>query len=359
MHYLARILLIGICIMQTLLLSAQNMKFYLTGGESYLLNVSYVDSIVFQKGSSYELMSSYYGDKVYLNSSLDKRYWFETQLLNWSSDMYYHQSMASYDSLLIALTDYGLSNHRVKGYIYDINKGAFLQEMPFSYGDNYKLHSNVCCFGKEFYEGGLIPLLYVSTWDYRSDRACLVYNIMRDDESGEFKSVLVQKITPKENVLDSKYIGKGSADWIVDTDNGCLYCLSYFLKGASTLIDGNKEMVTKFRLPKVSEGNEVFLTEDDVIDHFELDMFYKSQDKVYYDGKIFVIAGCGDYVENKRNMLYVLNLEKKEVVTKIDLYNIVYGEPEGLTVHDGSLIFTLAISDTNGRPKRPFRFVFH
>ena len=358
MRRIVRILFIGICIMQTLFLSAQSMKFYLKGGESYLLNVSSVDSIVFQKETSYETISSYYGEKVSLYSSLDKRHWFEIQFLDWDSDMYYHQSMASYDGLLITLTDYGLSNHRVKGYIYDINKGTLLQEMPFSYDDNYKLHSNVCCFGKEFYEGGLIPLLYVSTWDYRSDRACLVYNILRDDENGEYKSSLVQKITPKDKVLDSLYIGQGSADWIVDNDNGYLYCLSYYLKGASTLIDGNKEMVTKFRLPKVSEGNDVVLTAEDVIDHFELDMFYKSQDKAYYNGNIYVIAGCGDYVENKRNMLYVLNLEKK-IVTKIDLYNIVYGEPEGLTIFDGSLIFTLAISDANGRPRRPFRFVFH
>lgn len=352
------LVIISIIFFSSYSLCQDKIKIHVADGSELYVNIKDIDSITFEKDKPYEFSGFYYGNDIILSSENSKRHWFGIEKLGWKYDIKYHQAMASYGNYLIILSDADLKKQTVRGSVYDIETGALIQDVPFPYMDYHKLHSNVCCFGQEIIEGGQMPLLYVSQWDYRSERGVFVYNIYRDEE-GSFKADLKQVIIPNGTILDSLYIGKGGADWIVDTDKGYLYCISYYLAGPTTVIEGNKEMITKFRLPQLSDGLEVILTQDDVVDHFELEVFNKSQDKTYYNNKLYVISGCGGLEEGRRNYLRVIDLDKKKVETKIDLYGIVEGEPEGLTIYNDTLLFTLAISLTNGRPKQPFKFLFY
>lgn len=200
-------------------------------------------------------------------------------------------------------------------------------------GSHSALHANTCCFGKHFArEGDEFPLFYVSQWFGDEERGVLVYRITRPD--GKYRCELVQAIIPDPSM---EKIGKGSADWVVDTDSGYLYCFAYKLIGnTSTRMDGNAMIVTQFDLPSPDDGPEVTLTDGDVVRSAELDMMLVTQDKCYRNGEIFIVSGSHTVAGSLR--LRSLSLLTLTVTRDIDL-SVYGGEPQGLDFGpDGKLL---------------------
>ena len=257
-----------------------------------------------------------------------------------------HQSMAIYGNYMVtAYTD----NGEAKGQVIDLTTYTILATITFDLGGFHLPHCNVCCFGNEFAEGNnTLPLFYLSQWDYEYERGCLVYDIQ--ESGGTWTATLVQKIKP--NNIGTGILGAGCVDWIVDTDNSCLYALGYYLAGSSTIVEGNKEMVVKFSLPKIADGSSILLSESDVVDNYSVLMWNFSQDKTYVDGKVYVIAGGGpQYGTPEMNRLYVLDLVQKQVVSIVHCENVFTAEPEGLSEKNGDLLFTYGYTPV-------YKFVF-
>ena len=244
-----------------------------------------------------------------------------------------HQSMAIYEKYIIFMH----SDKELYGSLYDITTKEYICNLEFPIG-GYKLpHANVACFGPCFLSAdSQIPLLYVSQWNYEGERGVLVYDIsMKND--GQFDVKLIQTIIPN---ISPKILGAGCVDWIVDTDSNYLYALAYKLAGASTIEEGNAELIVKFKLPSISDGSKIILTDSDVIDHYSCETFNYSQDKCYHDGHIYIAAGGSQERYSHMNKLIDLDLNKKEVTSVVSLLPFGLREPEGLAMYNGDIVMT-------------------
>lgn len=240
------------------------------------------------------------------------------------------QSFAAYGDYLITCN---YSDSTVTAKVMSLSNGTLLATLNLPYGSLHRPHCNVCCFGNEFgSENSIAPLLYVSQWDYEYQRGVLVYDFKLID--GVYSVELVQTIVP--NNIGTQYLGAGCVDWVVDTDNSMLYALAYYVAGSSTIVEGNKEMICKFALPKLVDGANIELTETDILDNWEMEMFNFSQDKCYNSGKIFVLSGYDTYPQWTK--IRVIDLLRKEIVSVIPLAQYG-GEPEGMDVVQGFLTY--------------------
>lgn len=255
------------------------------------------------------------------------------------TDLPFHQSFAVYgDFALFQAT----SNDKLYSYIYYLPNLYLCSKTELKTGGYSLPHANVSCFGKRFYsKDSLLPLLYVSQWNWKGERGVLVYDIKSD-----FSAELVQFISPAG--ISKSVIGSGDIDWIVDFDSEVLYALAYKKAGASTIVEGNEEIITSFPIPEI-DRKTVILEEKDIIDNYRCKILNYSQDKVYKDGKIYIVAGGNDSAISFMNRMYVLDLVRKQIREEFDItgYALGISEPEGLGFWGDRLIMTYA--------KRPYQ----
>ncbi len=102
---------------------------------------------------------------------------------------------------------------------------------------------------------------------------------------------LVQKIRPGN--ISGEIIGYGSIDYVVDIDSNELYSLAYYKSNGSTIsgTNGNKEMICKFPLPSISDGEEILLNEKDLLDCYSFeDHLTIAKINVIVEGKYMLLA---------------------------------------------------------------------
>jgi hypothetical protein len=282
-------------------------------------------------GSKLPVKGMYIGDPIKLTRTYNYYNMFTL------SGIIYHQSLALYGDYAVA-ADYNSSTAKIQ--IYKFSTNSVVASINLQSNDSFIPHCNVICFGKNINSANsIVPLLYVSKWDYQSDKSCLVYDIT--ETGGVYSANLVQTITPN---ISSSILGEGDVDWIVDTDKNMLYALAYKLAGSSLQVEGNEEKIVSFVLPNVS-SSQVTLTDDDVVDSFSLPIINASQDKTYANGKIYVIAGMGaSYPQFSK--LVVIDLLNKRVSSEVKLPSSM-AEPEGLSERDGHLYFDFGNNGLN------------
>ena len=213
----------------------------------------------------------------------------------------------------------------------NLEKGEYITTMHLNSADVRVPHCNVCCFGNEAFDDTPFPPLYISQWNYNGERGALVVKIVYQNET--FSCETIQTIIPK--IDDKERFGYGSTDWIVDTDNNHLYSLAYYKSGSSTIIEGNKECICIFDLPKIADGSKIYLTNEDIVDSFDLEMFNFSQDKCYYNGLIYVSSGFHAYPD--WIMIRTINLNTKVVESVLNL-SAWSCEPQGLAIYKNDLL---------------------
>lgn len=241
------------------------------------------------------------------------------------------QSFAIYKDYIVGAY---YSGDKAYARLFNITNGNLLAQFELPTGAFYRPHCNVCCFGNEIANvNSIAPLLYISQWDDTGDRGVLVYDIIYNEN--QYSISLVQTIKPIG--ISDEIIGAGSIDYVVDTDNDKLYSIAYYKKNGALIPqeDGNKEMICVFDLPKLSDGTDIILESDDVIDNYEFEPFNYSQDKCYNNGCIFVSSGGDGYPDWTK--IRVINLKEKSIASIIPL-NYYGGEPEGLDVYKGDLV---------------------
>ena len=242
-----------------------------------------------------------------------------------------HQSMAIYGKYLVTCNDNEIDT--ASAQVFNIETGELIGEVVLEHGNYSRPHCNVCCFGTEFAPGNTtLPLLYISQWSYASERGVIAYNIVINGSSVTFERK--QVIIPMD--IPTNILGSGSCDWVLD-EKGYVWAFAYYLSGSSSIVDGNKEMIAKFKLPTLSQGAEVMLTESDVLEHFELEMMNVSQDKKYLNGKVYILSGPPGATTFRS--LRVVDMAKQKIITRLDL-NWMTGEPEGLAFYQGKFLFS-------------------
>ncbi|MBD5174715.1 MAG: hypothetical protein HDT06_02715 [Bacteroidales bacterium] len=213
----------------------------------------------------------------------------------------------------------------------NLEKGEYITTLPLKAPGVRVPHCNVCCFGNEMLDDSPFPPLYISQWNYNGERGVVVVKILNHNET--FTCETIQTIIPI--IGDKERFGCGSTDWIVDTDQNYLYSLAYYKPGSSTIVEGNKECICVFDLPKIADGPIIYLTDEDIVDSFDLEMINFSQDKCYYNGLIYVSSGFHAYPD--WTMIRTINLNTKEVESVLNLSEWS-GEPQGLAIYKDDIL---------------------
>ena len=113
------------------------------------------------------------------------------------------------------------------------------------------------------------------------------------EHKGRFSSRLVQKIRMDQSRFEAKGLKPvwGCPNWVVDKERRHLWAFSAIKRTIVSVtgpFETNRYLAVKFRLPRLSEGSEVVLTADDVLDEAVMEFdAYATQGGTMRDGKIY------------------------------------------------------------------------
>lgn len=209
--------------------------------------------------------------------------------------------------------------------VYDLIKKKVIGEYSLQCQEENN-HANCATFGCETGGDNDYPLLYISQCR-RPTYYCYVESVSPEG------SQLLQKIT-----TDCKGENGMAHDWLVDTKKKVLYSVT-----TVKVLDENSGLrrfhFVKFRLPKISEGEEVVLSDDDILDDF-----YCEYPNILQGGTIkgkYMYLPMGDSKTGKYaylgKTLVVINLKKKRIEKTMTLDNLIEDEPEDCAFYKDSL----------------------
>lgn len=134
----------------------------------------------------------------------------------------------------------------------------------------------------------------------------------------------------------------GNANIAFDYENNCIWAYSY--NKNSSADNYQKARISKFAIPPLYDGNnqiisEVYLTDSDILDSFQLDYMAKnSQGGFIKNGKLVLAQG---FESEGYIYLRVINLLSKKLVSVIDLLNSGFTEePQGVFCYEDSIFYT-------------------
>ena len=182
-------------------------------------------------------------------------------------------------------------------------------------------HVNNACFGKEKVQGNDKPVLYVSECHGRY--RCFVESL--SDNGSE----LVQTIELRKS--DGK--SKGVLNWVVDTENDCIYAIYRYATKEMMAKSIAYNTVAKYRLPKLSEGNRVIINEKDSLDSFNVTFPNAIQGAKISNNILYIATGyqeIASFRKDSKRAIQVIDLKKKELLNPIDLTCVTMNEPEDI-----------------------------
>ena len=242
-----------------------------------------------------------------------------------------NQSMVIYSDFAVFF-----NNTTNSAKLYDLKKGSLLDTFELFSGSYHNPHCNTACLGYEYVShNSIMPLIYISQWDEGYERACFVYDI--SSRNNKFVFTLAQRINLSK--ISDSIIGEGPCDFAVDVEAHQLVAISYRTHQSDSL--GTATIINKFPLPLLSDGEEVFLNDCDLIDSYTLPLFPYRQDIVSYGDKFFMNMGG---IGNEKARLVVIDKKDMQVVSILPLYCVRDSEPEGIAVHNGLISLTFGDS---------------
>lgn len=198
----------------------------------------------------------------------------------------------------------------------DLVSSQILYEFDLASSGN-QMHAATACFGKERIKTNDIPVMYVAEFEGKS--RCFVENIFGG------RSSLVQTIEAMEN--GKNYIIQC---WVVDTTHNTLYAVS----GERVLDDNGRcpVVIRQYRLPRLSEGAYVRLTERDKQSQFILDFLNCLQGAAIRNDVMCIATGFQQSLSRSprgKRSLKIIDLKRKKLKKEIDLTFVTTNEPEG------------------------------
>lgn len=199
-------------------------------------------------------------------------------------------------------------------------------EREFDLESSGQNHCNSASFGVERQKGSKFPLIYISQCN--APYKCFVESVT------DTSSVLVQTISVNRQGVNSIV-----HDWVVDRKNKALYSvtdLSSVEKGSDY-----PHVITKYKLPKLSDGSLVELTDKDVIESFRISFPNLLQGASIRNGFLYLPTGRNEldqHGEDAKRELIVINLKTHIIEKKISLMEITENEPEDCDFYKGNLL---------------------
>lgn len=203
--------------------------------------------------------------------------------------------------------------------VFDLQTSTVIREFDLA-SSSKDCHVNNVCLGAETPKGRTVPLMYIT--EYNGEMRCLVEDIGNDS------------VPPSLLQAISYHNGKGTKilNWTVDIPNRWLYAL-YTLKMNKTVSDGVVNRILKFHLPKITDGNNIVLTPDHIIEQFDVAFSNGVQGGKIRDGYWYIAAGLQETARarfDSERAIVVIDLKKRCLQRKIDLNLITVNEPEDI-----------------------------
>ncbi|MBO7591918.1 MAG: hypothetical protein J6T00_00915 [Bacteroidaceae bacterium] len=187
-------------------------------------------------------------------------------------------------------------------------------------------HVNAACFGSEFSNGNG-PLIYIS--EYNSPSRCFVECV------GDTGSSLVQTIQAQDN-MKNRFVQA----WAIDTKRQYLYAIARKAPQKGMTRNINVEIV-QYRLPSLTEGANVILTDEQILSVFEVP-FHNGVQGAKIKGKyLYIVTGLQEASRgeiNAERAIQVVNLKQQKLVTSIDLTYVTTNEPEDIDFYKGKCL---------------------
>ena len=225
-----------------------------------------------------------------------------------------YQGMDCYGDYILSCNHTGIANL----WVYEDGKPRRISRFNLaSQGDAN--HSNVVSFGVwKFSRKDPLPLVYVSqchkvTWNGLKD-VLFVERINPDLKSSQ----LVQVIRYDDVNGDFGY----ALQWVVDRKHRMLYGFGNTTRDHD--IEGNRHRIVKFRLPRLSDGQEVVLRPEDALENYVVEDYGLSyatigQGLCIHKGRLMMPTGVGSTAYP--SWLFVWDLKKRAPVAVLDMGN--------------------------------------
>ena len=208
--------------------------------------------------------------------------------------------------------------------IYDLSTRALIQTIRMTSslrGFVPNCHCNSVNFGSEYFEADdVFPLVYVST-GYASNgyTGALVYRITQ--HNGTFFITLVQTI---------KFpVDKSSWTEFIPGQDDAYLCYT------------TERVIYKVPMPRLKDG-DIIISREDAIETYQFSpqpdwmSTSRNQDRLLYQGKIYVISGVPQTGE--ASVLFILNLKTLERERIVDFKkNGLTKEPESIFIWNGDI----------------------
>lgn len=210
-------------------------------------------------------------------------------------------------------------NYNSNVYIYNLKSKKFIEKVSLKPNSNN--HCNNASFSDIFYDlDNEFPLLYVSGGLVSTYNHAQVYRIVHNEDG--FIIEKVQEIEFPKASTDNKM----HSTQVVMADD-YMYVLT---KGS------NQTFVSKFEIPDYNLSS-VLLTDEDIIEQYEVDDYIHKQGAVIKDGLMYVMYGVPAWGDT--NYLRVLDLNKYEDSFIINISKLGFKQEfEGLAFYNGTLI---------------------
>jgi hypothetical protein len=221
------------------------------------------------------------------------------------------QGFAVYDNYAFIMYNSGICD------VYDLETKLFVNRLLLgSYMASN--HANVADFGVEYPEGNTeFPAIYISECVANTQRRCFVESITTSN------SKLIQTIS-----VNSEKVGSGGMNYTIDRENKLLYVL------CRAFVNADYFIFTVFHLPLLSDGKNVILTDNDIVDQYTVSAYPVSQGAFIYRGYMYFLQGISG---KSKRALFIIDLATHQTISIIDLTTLNL-EPEDLYIYKDFLL---------------------
>ncbi len=202
--------------------------------------------------------------------------------------------------------------------VYHLKSEKVIDEFPLG-SANKDNHVNNSCFGNESLEEGNPPVIYIT--ECKKQYRCFVEKIT------SHSSELVQTICAKEK-------GKNAAVliWVTDAVNGYLYSVTRSGEKLDS-IGSVANTITKYRLPKLNEGENIVLNENDVLNRFVVVFPNILQGAKIKNNNLYIVTGLQETLSHRQDAhraILIIDLKHGRLKKTIDLTRVTTNEPEDM-----------------------------
>lgn len=229
------------------------------------------------------------------------------------------------------------------------NKIAIIDISQFDSNSFLRYHGNTISFGSIVPDGSNFPYLYYAC-EYNREPCIKVIKILNDSTSnwsGEIVQTIFlpvcnggQSQDPNSDIAKDKNFSHYYQNGCIDAKNNTIWVCGYTKESYTSNIgnyDGNVLVYRKYYLPAVDSGQEIYLSNEDVIKTFTKPFIPGTQGMYIDDEYLFQITG---YIPKQEFTNYIskINLKDTNFSSKTYMLSVDQGaEIEGTFVYNGDI----------------------